>query len=189
MQENQDTNIENVKENVDLIHLPGKDVYLVGTAHISQKSVDLAKELIYEIHPDNVAIEICQKRYESLKDPDRWRNTDIVKVIKEGKMYVLIAQLMLASFQKKLGDKLKIKPGMEMISSADVAQELGIPITFADREIRITLKRVWASLGFWTMIKTCFSMLIGVAKDQDIEEEDIEKFIVEHFIFLFYLIL
>lgn len=175
MQADNNQHIENVRENVDLIHLSDKEVYLVGTAHISQKSVDLAKELIYEIHPDNVAIEICQKRYESLKDPDRWRNTDIVKVIKEGKMYVLIAQLMLASFQKKLGDKLKIKPGTEMISSANVAQELGIPITLADREIRITLKRVWASLGFWTMIKTCFSMLIGVAKDQDIKEEDIEK--------------
>ncbi len=168
-------NIEKYKDNVDLIHLPDKDVYLVGTAHISQQSADLVGEVIREIKPDAVAIELCEKRYESLQDPDRWKKTDIVKVIKEGKQYVLIAQLMLASFQKKLGDKLKIKPGTEMMDSAKIAHELGIPIVLADREIKITLKRVWASLGLWTMIKTSVSMLLGVAKEQKIEAEDIEK--------------
>ncbi len=167
--------IEKYQENVDLIHLPDKDVYLVGTAHISQQSADLAGDVIRDIHPDSVAIELCEKRYESLQDPDRWKKTDIVKVIKEGRQYVLIAQLMLASFQKKLGDKLKIKPGAEMMNAAKVANELEIPIVLADREIKITLKRVWASLGLWTMLKTCFSMLGGVAKDQKIESEDIEK--------------
>lgn len=167
--------VEKYEDNVDLIHLPDKDVYLVGTAHISQNSVDLAEKIIREVNPDTVAIELCEKRYESLKDPDRWRKTDIVKVIKEGKFYVLIAQLMLSSFQKKLGDKLKVKPGTEMMNSAKVADELGIPVALVDREIRITLKRVWGNLGFFTMMKTFFSILLGIAKEQDIEANDIEK--------------
>ena len=168
-------NIEKYKDNVDIIHLYDKDIYLIGTAHISQNSVDLAESTIREIMPDTVAIELCEKRYESLKDPDRWKKTDIIKVIKEGKFYVLIAQLMLASFQKKLGDKLKVKPGTEMMTAARVADELHIPIALVDREIKITLKRVWGNLGFFTMLKTFFSILFGIAKDQEIESEDIEK--------------
>ena len=72
-------NIEKYKDNVDIIHLYDKDIYLIGTAHISQNSVDLAESTIREIMPDTVAIELCEKRYESLKDPDRWKKTDIIK--------------------------------------------------------------------------------------------------------------
>lgn len=175
MQDYENEKIQRYEDNVDIIHLDDKDVYLVGTAHISQNSVDLAEKVIREIMPDTVAIELCEKRYESLKDPDRWRKTDIVKVIKEGKFYVLIAQLMLSSFQKKLGDKLKVKPGTEMMTAAKVADELQIPVALVDREIKITLKRVWGNLGFFTMLKTFFSILLGIAKDQDIESDDIEK--------------
>ena len=75
-QNNNGLKIEKYRDNVDIIHLPNKDVFLVGTAHISQQSVDLAQEVIREIKPDAVAIELCQKRYEALQDPDRWRKTD-----------------------------------------------------------------------------------------------------------------
>lgn len=161
--------------NVDTLTVGSKTIYLVGTAHISQKSVDLAEEIIRKIRPDSVAVELCASRFESLKNPDRWKNTDIVSVIKQGKAYLLLAQIMIAGFQKKLGDQLHIKPGAEMMRSAAVAEEVGAKLSLADRDVKTTLKRTWANLGFWGMIKLVFTMLQGLFLDKRIDEAEIER--------------
>ncbi|MCB0328129.1 MAG: TraB/GumN family protein [Bdellovibrionales bacterium] len=167
--------ITQIEENVDQIRLSNKTVYLVGTAHISQKSVELAEKVIREQKPDSVAIELCESRHASLLDPERWKNTDIVSVIRSGRAYVLMAQLVLASFQKKLGDQLKIKPGSEMLRSAEVAQELGLNLVLADRDVRTTLKRSWSALGFIGTMRLIFSMIASLFSEQKIDEEEIER--------------
>jgi len=161
--------------NVDRLLVEGKEITLVGTAHVSQASADLAERIIRETKPDSVAIELCEPRYQSLKNPDRWKNMDIVSVIRQGKAYVLMAQLMLAAFQKKLGDQLKIKPGAEMIRAAAVAEETGAKVVLADRNVTTTLKRTWASLGFWSMAKVFFAMIGGLFSDQKIDAAEIER--------------
>ena len=113
-----------VKPNVDRITLGNKVIHLVGTAHVSAKSEELAEEVIREIKPDTVAVELCDARYQSLLDPQRWRNMNIVQVIRSVKDYVLMAQLMLAAFQKKLGNQLQIKPGAEMMKAISVANDI-----------------------------------------------------------------
>lgn len=167
--------IRQLKDNVDVVQLGDKTIYLVGTAHISKKSSDLAEEIIREFKPDSVAIELCESRYQSLRDPDRWKKTDVVSVIRTGKAYVLMAQLLLAGFQKKLGSRLDVKPGAEMLRAADTAIDLGSQIVFADREIRTTLKRTWGALGVFSMVRLCFAMGSGVFGDQEITEEEIER--------------
>ena len=162
-------------QNVDQISLGGKAIFLVGTAHVSKASADLAEQVIRQVKPDSVAIELCEPRYQSLKNPDRWKNMDIVSVIRQGKAYVLMAQLMLAAFQKKLGDQLKIKPGAEMVRAAEIAEETGARIVLADRNVTTTLKRTWASLGFWSMGKLFFAMLGGLFSEQKIDEAEIER--------------
>jgi len=87
-----------LRDNVDLVKLADKEIYLVGTAHISHVSADLAEEIIREVQPDTVAVELCEPRLQSLQNPERWKETNIVSVIREGKAYVLMAQLMLASW-------------------------------------------------------------------------------------------
>lgn len=162
-------------ENIDLIEENGKSIYLVGTAHVSQKSVELATLAINTIRPDSVAIELCEKRYESIKDPDKWKKTDIVAIIRKGQAYVLFAQLILAGFQKKLGKHLKVKPGAEMLAAANVANENGAEITFADRDVKTTLKRTWANLSFFSMIKVIGAMLGGLFSKEEISEEELER--------------
>jgi len=169
------TEITSIDENVDKIVLGEKTIFLVGTAHISQASVDLAEQVIREHTPDSVAIELCESRHASLLDPERWKNTDIVSVIRSGKAYVLMAQLVLASFQKKLGDQLKIKPGSEMLRSAEVAQELGTTLVLADRDVRTTLKRSWSALGFIGTFRLISSMVFSLFSKQKIEAEEIER--------------
>ena len=162
-------------DNVDHIPLGDRSIYLVGTAHISKKSVELAEEIIREIKPDSVAVELCHSRYESLKNPDRWKNMDIVQIIRQGKSYVLMAQLMLAGFQKKLGSQLDIKPGAEMMQAIKVADDVEAETVLADRDIRTTLKRTWSALGFWSMVKLIATMITGLFSKQSIKEEEIER--------------
>ena len=132
--------IEQLESNVDLVRLGEKSLYLIGTAHVSRASADLAERYIRELKPDSVAVELCESRYQSLRDPDRWRNTDILSVIRSGKAYVLLAQLLLVGFQKKIGEHLDVKPGAEMIRACDVADEEKCETVLADRDIRTTLK-------------------------------------------------
>ncbi len=168
-------NIETIKDNVDLIQYDGRSIYIVGTAHVSEVSADLAEEVIREQCPDSVAVELCDARFTSLKNPDRWKEMDIVSVIRGGKSYVLLAQLMLAGFQKKLGDQLKIKPGAEMMRAIQVADDIGSKTVLADRDIRTTLKRTWSSLGMFGMLKLLMSMVFGLFSSQEIDEEEIER--------------
>jgi pheromone shutdown-related protein TraB len=164
-----------VRDNVDRIELGGKIVYLVGTAHVSRSSADLTEEVIREVRPDAVAVELCSARYESMKDPDRWKKTDIVQVIREGRAFVLMAQLILAAFQRKLGKELNIAPGAEMQRALNVATDLGIPTILADRDIRTTLKRTWATLGFRSCCTILIGILGGLFSSEKIDEAEIER--------------
>jgi len=167
--------IVSLRKNVDLLKLDGREIYLIGTAHISQASADLVEEIITQIKPDSVAVELCAPRFQSLKDPERWKNTDIVSVIREGKIWVLMAQLALAAFQKKLGAKLHIKPGAEMLRALELAEKTGSNQVLADREIKTTLKRTWAAVGFGSALRLLSSMTMNLLGDKEIDLEEIER--------------
>ncbi len=165
------------KENrmIDTISCNGKEILLIGTAHVSKQSAKLVEDTIHEQNPDTVCVELCQTRLASLKDADRWRNMDIVKVIKEKKALLLFINLLLASFQKKMADKFGIKPGQEMINAIKAADECEALIVPADREIQITLSRVWRGMGVWEKLKLMFSFIFSFGATDDISEEDIEN--------------
>ena len=138
-------NYQNLEPNVDLIKYNDKEIFLVGTAHVSAESSELVQKIIERERPDSVAVELCQARYDSLLNPDRWKETDIVKIIKEGKSQVLIAQLLLASFQKRIAKELNVKPGGEMMAALESAKKVGAELVLADRDVKATLKRAWHS--------------------------------------------
>jgi pheromone shutdown-related protein TraB len=167
--------IKNIEPNVDLIEQDGREIYLVGTAHVSRHSAELVEDVIRRYQPDTVVVELDEPRYQSLKNPDRWKETDIFKVIKDGKSYVLMAQLALAGFQKKLGKNLDVKPGEEMMRAITVAEELGSEVVLADRDVKITLKRAWGRAGLWTMLRIFFAMISALFSSEEMSEEDIEK--------------
>lgn len=163
------------RENVDLVRLGEREIYLVGTAHVSRASADLAEQVIREVEPDTVAVELCEPRYRSLKDPDRWKNTDILEVIRSGKAYLLLVQMMLASFQKRVGEKLGVKPGEEMLRALAVAEEVGADTVLADRDVRTTLRRTWARLGLFTAVKVLAALLASQFEGGELDEEEIER--------------
>ncbi|NQZ58966.1 MAG: TraB/GumN family protein, partial [Lentisphaeraceae bacterium] len=137
-----------VHENIHRLKIGDKNIALIGTAHVSQESADLVKEVIETERPDSVCIELCESRYQSMKNPDKWRNMDIVSVIKEGKALILIINFMLSSFQRKIAKKLGVTPGQEMIQAIHSAEEINSHVEVVDRDVRTTISRTWGLMGF-----------------------------------------
>ena len=121
-------------ENSDTLHhleYGDKKVILVGTAHVSRDSAQEVGDTIQEEKPDTVCVELCPSRYQSIRQKERWQQTDIIKVIKEKKSFLLLSNLLLASFQKRIAKKLDINPGAEMIKAIETAEEVGAEIHLA----------------------------------------------------------
>ncbi len=163
-------------KNITKLSWEGKAVLLVGTAHVSRESARLVKELIEGEKPDTVCVELCASRYQSLRQKSQWQNMDIIKVIKEKKAFLLLSNLLLASFQRRIAKKFDINPGEEMLKAIEAADLVGAEIVTADRDIRVTLLRTWRNLAFFDKLKMIFQMILSVAGGIDeVEEEDIER--------------
>ncbi len=169
--------MENKPEDPLVQSMPYKDkeILLLGTAHVSRDSARLVQSVIEWERPDTVAVELCPARYQSLTEQKAWEDTDIFKVIREKKGSLLLFNLMLASFQKRIAKTLGVRPGEEMIQALASAKSVGAAVHLADRDIRVTLTRVWRSMGFFTKIKLIFQLLLSLWETDTIREEEIEK--------------
>ena len=152
-----------------------KEVTLIGTAHVSRESAEQVGHVIEQERPDTVCIELCESRYQSITQKKKWQETELIKVIREKKAYVLLSNLMLAYFQKRIGLRLGIKPGEEVIRAIQAAEAVGARIWLADRDIRTTLSRTWRLMGFWTKIKLLVQLVTSAGDFDSVSEEDIEK--------------
>lgn len=148
---------------------------LEGTAHVSKDSVLDVRRTIEQVEPDTVCVELCESRYQALTQRDNWQKMDIFKIVRQGKSLLLLAQLMLTSFYRRLGEKLGVKPGAEMLEAVRLAQERGAELVLADRDIQITLKRTYGYLGFWTKLRLLFGLSVGIFSGEEIDEETVEK--------------
>jgi len=165
----------NNPNNLHRLDFNGKDIILLGTAHVSKESARQVTEVIKAEKPDTVCVELCESRYMSIRQKDKWQNTDIVKVIKDKKSFLLLSNLLLVSFQKRIAQKFDIVPGEEMIKAIETAEAVGANIHLADRDIRVTLSKTWRIMRLWDKIKLMFQLILSIGEIDDIDEEDIEK--------------
>lgn len=156
------------------VELEGKLIHIVGTAHVSAKSVQDVRDAVAAVRPDTIAIELCEPRYQGMVKKSAWRETNLFRVVKEGKATFLLAQLAMQSFYRRLGKQLEVEPGAEMMAGAACAEETGARLELIDRRIDITLKRVWRHLGFWQRIKLFGTMAGALFSSGEIGGEDIE---------------
>ncbi len=157
------------------VKVDDREIILVGTAHVSKKSVELVRESIEKEHPEVVAVELDEGRYEALMNEKRWDETEITKVIKSGKTYLFLMQLLLTNFQRKIGDKLGVKPGQEMVSAIEIAQENKIKVALVDRDIKVTLKRAFNLISLREKFKLLSGFISGIFESEDIDEELVEE--------------
>ena len=152
----------------------GKEIILIGTAHVSEESARLVEETIDEHRPDTVCVELCQSRYEAITQKDQWRNTDIFKVVKDKKAFLLLSHLLLAAFQKRIARRLNIRPGEEMLRAVAAAKRHGAQIVLADRDIRTTLARTWKAMSLWDKLKLMAQLVLSAGEAETLTVEDIE---------------
>lgn len=160
---------------VHILRFEDKEIILVGTAHVSKESVDLVSEVVEMERPDTVSVELCESRYQSIRQKQQWQDTNIVKVIREKKAFLLLSNLLLASFQRRVAKKLDIKPGAEMMKAIESGETIGANIHLADRDIRVTLSRTWRTMGLWNKLKLLFQLILSVGEIDEISEQDVEE--------------
>jgi pheromone shutdown-related protein TraB len=152
-----------------------RDIYIVGTAHISKKSIEEVRDTIESIRPDTVCVELCENRYQSMIDTARWKKLDIFQIIRQKKVLFLLSNLALSSYQRRMGEKFGVEPGAELREAIKMSEEVEAELVLVDRDIQATLKRTWANLSFWNKIKVMSGLFGGVFSDEDISEEELEK--------------
>lgn len=162
--------------NIEKITFDDKEIILVGVAHIGTKSSELVNSVINEEKPDIIGIELDSQRYEQLQSEKKWKETDILQVVREGKAYLLLLNILLSNIQRRYGDSIGIRPGMEMMEAVKLAKQKQIPIELLDRDIKITLKRALSEAGIWEKIKLFFSVFMGIfSVEYELTEEDIDS--------------
>ncbi|MCX5846354.1 MAG: TraB/GumN family protein [Deltaproteobacteria bacterium] len=162
-------------ENIHRLTLGGREIILIGTAHVSRDSAELVEKVISEERPDVVCVELCKARFDAIMQKDKWHGTDIVKVVREKQTALLLFQLIMLSFQKKIAQKFNITPGEEMIRAISKAVEIDAEVVLADREIRVTLLRAWRMMGFRSKVKVIPEVIFSLFITHEITEEEIEQ--------------
>src|SRR5690625_1401848 len=163
------------KENASRLYIDGKKIILIGTAHVSKHSAEEVKEVIESEKPNAVCVELDEQRYQSIKDGNRWKEMDIFKVIKEKKATLLLMNLAISSFQKRMAKQFGIKPGQEMIQGIESAEETGAALVLADRDIQITFSRIWGNIGLKGKAILLAQVITSIFSNETISEEELEK--------------
>jgi pheromone shutdown-related protein TraB len=154
----------------------GTQYTLLGTAHVSRASVAAVRQLIQSDESfDAIAVELCDSRFRALRDREAWRNLDLLQVIREGKAGMVAANLALSAYQRRLAEQFGIEPGAEMKAAADLAEQRGCPLLLVDREISVTLRRAYRSVGFWDRLSVLSGLVASLFERGEVAEADIEK--------------
>jgi len=167
--------IKECPEPLTSIRVSETQVTLLGTAHISQASADKVKALINSGDYDAVAIELCPSRHNAIVNPDTLAKMDLFQIVREGKAAMVAANLALSAYQQRMADQLGIEPGAEMRTAINSAADAKLPIVLIDREISVTLKRIYRNVGWWKRINLLAGLVTSVVSRREVSEEEIER--------------
>ncbi len=162
-------------KHVTRVEHEGREILLVGTAHISARSVTEVEQVIERERPDSVCVELDQARYESLLDEDRWAKLDVFEVIRKKRVVYLLVNIALAAYQRRLGARLGVRPGAEFAAAIRKAREVGAQLVLADRDVQTTLKRAWHGMSCWTKARVAASLLALPFAVEELTEETLEQ--------------
>jgi len=166
--------VENQEEIVKVVELNKSEVTLVGTAHVSKLSVEMVEEKIRTGDYDCIAVELCAPRLENITNQAWWKNLDIYQVFKKKKAGLLLINLALTAYQKRLAERIGVEAGKEMIRAVELAREKGIRLEVIDRNISTTLHRLVTEVSFWQKFKIVGGLIAGVFVGEEISEEQVE---------------
>ena len=164
-----------MENSYEKINYGDKTIHLIKTAHVSKNSKEDVYKYFEDINPDSICIELDEDRYNKITSKDKWENTDIFKIIKEKKVFVLLINIVLSSYQKRMANSLDSTSGAEMLAGIELSKEHKKELVLIDRPINITFKRVWQSLSFKEKINMLSGIIEMIFSKEDISEEDINS--------------
>jgi pheromone shutdown-related protein TraB len=162
-------------QDVTVVSKGDREFILVGTAHVSKESTELVRQVVEQEKPDRVCVELDEQRYQALANETRWESLDLKQLIRNRQLPTLLANLLLASYQKRLGLQLGVKPGAELLEAVKTAEEKEIPFSLCDRSIRATMLRAWRTMSFWKKNKLVAAFLAAIFSKEELSEEDLRK--------------
>jgi pheromone shutdown-related protein TraB len=157
------------------VHRDGVEYTIIGTAHVSRASAEAVKEMAESGDYDTIAVELCQARYDALTAERKWTDLDLYKIIREGKAGLVMANLALSAYQRRIADQFGIEPGAEMRAAAVAAKERDLPLQLVDRDLATTLRRSYANVPWYKRLYLMAGLAFGMVSSEEIDEEAIEK--------------
>ncbi len=164
-----------VREPLAEVELDGCIITLLGTAHVSRSSAEKVEQLLASGRYNAVAVELCPSRHHAIVNPDNLEKMDIFRVIREGKVPMVTASLALGAYQQRLAEQFGIKPGAEMRAAIESADSAGLPVLLIDREIGVTLKRIYRSVRWWRRLYLLSGLFAGLVTREKVSEEQVER--------------
>ena len=153
----------------------GIDYTLIGTAHVSRASADAVRELAASGDFDAIAVELCQARYDALTAERKWTDLDLYRILREGKAGLVMANLALSAYQRRIAEQFGIEPGAEMRAAAVAAKAHDLTLQLVDRDLATTLRRSYASVPWYKRLYLMTGLALGMISSDEIDEEAIEK--------------
>lgn len=158
-----------------IVERDGVRYTLLGTAHVSQASVDAVRDAVGSGTFDAVAVELDAPRLQALTDPEALARLDLIEVIRTGKTALFAANLALAAYQRRLAEQLGIEPGAELKRAVLEARQRELPVHLIDRDVGLTFKRASHRLGWWSRAKLGGGLLTALFVDEEVGHDEIEK--------------
>ena len=166
---------ETARQPVRTVERDGVSYTLIGTAHVSRASAEAVREFATSGDYDAIAVELCQARYDALTAERKWTDLDLYRILREGKAGLVMANLALSAYQRRIAEQFGIEPGAEMRAAAVAAKELDLPLQLVDRDLATTLKRSYANVPWYKRIYLSAGLALGMVSSEEIDEESIEK--------------
>lgn len=151
------------------------EITLLGTAHVSRASAEQVDALIGTGAYDAIAVELCEGRYNSLVDPNALARMDLFEVLRKGKAAMVTANLALGAYQQRLAEQFDIRPGEEMRVAIERARAAGLPVLLIDREVGVTLKRIYRNVPWWRRLYLLAGLIASVITREQVTEAEIER--------------
>jgi pheromone shutdown-related protein TraB len=136
-------------------------VELVGTAHVSQTSVDEVEAAIAGTDADVIAVELDEARYRQLsgETPD---DLDAKDLLRGNTVFQFLAYWLLSYVQARLGKRFGIEPGADMRAAIEAAEARDLDVALVDRDIQTTIQRFWARLTFLEKLRLVWQLSLGM---------------------------
>ena len=166
--------MESNEEIIKTLQIGDSTITLVGTAHVSKQSVELVEKEILSEKYDCVAVELCEPRLENLVNRSKWKNQDIFQIFKQKKATLLLINLALSAYQKRLAEKVGVEAGQEMVRAIELSKEKEIRLEVIDRNISTTLHRMVTRVSFWQKLKIFSGLAAGIFVGEEVSEKQIE---------------